>query len=356
MRRKTKKVNIGQVGVGGDADISVQSMTNTRTADVEETVKQIKRLEEAGCEIIRVAVPDMESANVLSKIKKSISIPLIADIHFDYKLALKAVEKGIDGLRINPGNIGGKEKVNQVVKKAIDANIPIRVGVNSGSIEKKLLKKYGKPTAEAMVESAMNHIKILENNDFYNIIVSLKATDIWMTIKAHELLAERCDYPFHIGITEAGTPERGTVKSAVGIGSLLSRGYGDTLRVSLTGNPVTEVKVAWNILESLDLRKKGPQIISCPTCGRTNIDLPKLAAEVEERLKDIDIPITVAVMGCAVNGPGEAREADIGIAGGNGTGLIFKYGKKLRQVDEDQLVDTLIKEINEMEDDYYENV
>jgi (E)-4-hydroxy-3-methylbut-2-enyl-diphosphate synthase len=346
----------GQVAVGGETDISVQSMTNTNTANVEETVEQIKRLEGVGCEIIRVAVPDMESANSLSQIKESISIPLIADIHFDYKLAIQSIEEGVDGLRINPGNIGGENRVNQVVKKARKAGIPIRIGVNSGSIEKSLLQKYGHPTAEAMVESALNHIEILENNNFEDIILSLKATDIWMTIKAHKLMAEKCDYPFHIGITEAGTPKKGAVKSAVGIGSLLTRGYGDTIRVSLTGDPLEEVQVAWNILESLDLRQRGPKIISCPTCGRTNLDLASLADEVEARLGSLDQPITVAVMGCAVNGPGEAREADIGIAGGNGVGLIFKEGQKLKKVDEDQLVDTLIKEINKMERDKNENV
>ena len=355
-RRKSKKVFFGQVGVGEDADISVQSMTNTKTANIDETLRQIQRLTEAGCEIIRVAVPDMESAAALSTIKKSISIPLIADIHFDHRLAIRAIEEGVDGLRINPGNIGGEKKVSQVVQAACNEDIPIRVGVNSGSIEKRLLKKYGHPTAEAMVESALTHIKMLEKNDFYNIIVSLKATDIWMTIKAHELMAEKCDYPFHIGITEAGTPKKGAIKSAVGIGSLLSRGYGDTIRVSLTGDPVREVETAWNILESLNLRQKGPQIISCPTCGRTNLNLSDLAAEVEERIKDIDLSITVAVMGCEVNGPGEAREADIGIAGGNGTGLIFRNGKKIKKVDEDKLVDTLINEIKKMESDNDENV
>ena len=355
-RRKTKKVFFADVAVGGDSPISIQSMTNTKTTNVEKTVKQIHRLEKAGCELIRVAVPDIESAKKIKDIKERISIPLIADIHFNYRLALEAIERGVDGLRLNPGNIGSKERVEKVVKKAKIANIPIRVGVNSGSIEKKLLKKYGHPTAEAMVESALNQIKILEENNFNDIIISLKSTDIWMTIKAYKLMAKKRDYPFHIGITEAGTPKKGVVKSAVGIGSLLTLGLGDTLRVSLTGDPKKEIETSWNILESLDIRQKGIKIISCPTCGRTNIDLTGLVEKVEKRLEGIELPITVAVMGCEVNGPGEAKEADIGIAGGKKQGIIFKKGKKIKTVKEENLLDALMAEIDKIRSDFNENV
>ena len=355
-RRKTKKVFFADVAVGGDSPISIQSMTNTKTTNVEKTVKQIHRLEKAGCELIRVAVPDIESAKKIKDIKERISIPLIADIHFNYRLALEAIERGVDGLRLNPGNIGSKERVEKVVKKAKIANIPIRVGVNSGSIEKKLLKKYGHPTADAMVESALNQIKILEENNFNDIIISLKSTDIWMTIKAYKLMAEKRDYPFHIGITEAGTPKKGVVKSAVGIGSLLTLGLGDTLRVSLTGDPKKEIETSWNILESLDIRQKGIKIISCPTCGRTNIDLTGLVEKVEKRLEGIELPITVAVMGCEVNGPGEAKEADIGIAGGKKQGIIFKKGKKIKTVKEENLLDALMAEIDKIRSDFNENV
>lgn len=355
-RRKTKKVFFADVAVGGDSPISIQSMTNTKTTNVEKTVKQIHRLEKAGCELIRVAVPDIESAKKIKDIKERISIPLIADIHFNYRLALEAIERGVDGLRLNPGNIGSKERVEKVVKKAKSANIPIRVGVNSGSIEKKLLKKYGHPTADAMVESALNQIKILEENNFNDIIISLKSTDIWMTIKAYKLMAKKRDYPFHIGITEAGTPKKGVVKSAVGIGSLLTLGLGDTLRVSLTGDPKKEIETSWNILESLDIRQKGIKIISCPTCGRTNIDLTGLVEKVEKRLEGIELPITVAVMGCEVNGPGEAKEADIGIAGGKKQGIIFKKGKKIKTVKEENLLDALMAEIDKIRSDFNENV
>jgi len=347
-RRKTRKVYYGGVPVGGDAPISIQSMTNTRTADLEQTVTQIDELAAAGCEIIRVAVPDQESALALGKLKKRIKIPLIADIHFDYKLALEAINQGVDGLRLNPGNIGNAERVREVAREARQAGIPIRIGVNSGSIEKELLRKYGQPTAEAMVESALSHIRILEDNDFSDIVVSLKATGIWMTIKAYELLAEKVDYPFHIGITEAGSLWSGTIKSAIGIGSLLTRGIGDTLRVSLTADPVEEVRVGWQILKSLRLRKKGPEIISCPTCGRTSIDLLNLVEEVERAVLGMDKPITIAVMGCIVNGPGEAREADIGIAGGQGEGMIFKKGRLLKKVKEEGLLPELLKEIEKM--------
>lgn len=348
MRRKTRKVYYGNVAVGGGAPVTVQSMTNTKTADVEATVKQIRDLSAAGCEIIRVAVPDMEAAKKLGAIKEHIDIPLIADIHFDYRLALEAIEQGVDGLRLNPGNIGQAERVREIAHRAREAGIPIRVGVNSGSIEKGILAKYGGPTAEGMVESALNQIRILEENDFQDIVISLKATDVMMTIRAYELMAEKVDYPFHIGITEAGTIWSGTIKSAAGIGALLSRGIGDTIRVSLTGDPLEEVRVGWQILKSLRLRKRGAEIISCPTCGRTEIDLISLANQVEKMLEKYDKEITVAVMGCVVNGPGEAREADIGIAGGRGVGLIFRKGEIIKKVPEAKLLEELEKEINLM--------
>ena len=348
MRRKTRKVYYGNVAVGGGAPVTVQSMTNTKTADVEATVKQIRDLSAAGCEIIRVAVPDMEAAKKFRAIKEHIDIPLIADIHFDYRLALEAIEQGVDGLRLNPGNIGQAERVREIAHRAREAGIPIRVGVNSGSIEKGILAKYGGPTAEGMVESALNQIRILEENDFQDIVISLKATDVMMTIRAYELMAEKVDYPFHIGITEAGTIWSGTIKSAAGIGALLSRGIGDTIRVSLTGDPLEEVRVGWQILKSLRLRKRGAEIISCPTCGRTEIDLISLANQVEKMLEKYDKEITVAVMGCVVNGPGEAREADIGIAGGRGVGLIFRKGEIIKKVPEAKLLEELEKEINLM--------
>jgi len=348
MRRRSKKIYLGKIAVGGDSPITVQSMTNTKTADVSATIKQINKLTKLGCEIIRVAVPDLETAVKLVEIKRKIKIPLIADIHFDYKLALEAIRQGVDGLRLNPGNIGQVEKIKEIVLNAKDAGIPIRIGVNSGSIERSLLNKYGGPTAEGMVESALKHIHILEANNFDDIVISLKSTDIMMTITAYELMAEKVDYPFHVGITEAGTLWSGTIKSAVGLGSLLSRGYGDTIRVSLTGDPVEEVRVGWQILKSLGIRKKGVEIISCPTCGRTEIDLISLAEKVEKLFSDLDKDITIAVMGCAVNGPGEAKEADIGIAGGRGEGLIFKKGKVLKKVPEDKLISELEEEIKKI--------
>lgn len=347
-RRKTKVVNFAEQPVGGDAPISVQSMCNTKTENIEATVKQIKELEAVGCEIIRAAVPDQSAARALSEIKKRINIPLVADIHFDYKLALMAVENDVDALRINPGNIGSNQRVKEVALACKENDIPIRVGSNSGSIEKELLKKYGGPTAEAMVESTLRNLRILEENNFDKIVISLKSSHIPTTIKAYRLMAAEVDYPFHIGITESGTPWRGTIKSAAGIASLLTQGYGDTLRVSLTGDPVEEVRVGWQILKSLELRKKGVEIISCPTCGRTNIDLISLAEKVEKELMKIDKDITVAVMGCAVNGPGEAKEADIGIAGGIEEGLIFKSGKIIKKVKEDQLLEELLNEINKL--------
>lgn len=347
-RRKSKKVFFGEQAVGGDSIISVQSMCNTKTENREETVKQIKELSAAGCEIIRVAVPNLKAAEALKEIKKAIEIPLVADIHFDYRLALKAIENGVDALRINPGNIGSKEKITAVALAAKEKNIPIRVGSNSGSLENELLEKYGGPTAEALVESAMRNIRILEANQFYEIVISLKSSNIKTTIEAYDLIAKKVDYPFHIGITEAGTPWKGSIKSAAGIASLLTRGYGDTLRVSLTGVPLEEVKVAWEILKSLGLRKRGVEIISCPSCGRTEIDLISLAQKVERETAAIAKDISIAVMGCAVNGPGEAKEADIGIAGGKKEALIFKKGKIIKKVKEENILEELLKEINKL--------
>lgn len=344
-RRKTREINIGGVKIGGDNPIAIQSMCNTDTRDVKATVDQIKRLEKAGCEIIRVAVPDMEAAECIRDIKKSIDIPLVADIHFDYRLALRCMENGIDKIRINPGNIGSADRVKLVADMAKRNGIPIRIGVNSGSLEKNLVEKYGGVTPQGLVESALGHIKLLEENDFYDIAVSIKASNVPFSVEVYELLSDTVDYPLHVGITEAGTVWGGTVKSAVGIGAILSRGIGDTIRVSLTGDPVEEIYAAKEILKSLELRKFGVEFISCPTCGRTSIDLIKIANEVEERVRNIDKNIKVAVMGCAVNGPGEAREADIGIAGGHGEGLIFKKGQILRKVPEDRLVEELLKEI-----------
>lgn len=347
-RRKTRQLHVGSVAVGGDAQIAVQSMTNTHTDDAAATLEQIKRLAEAGCDIIRCAVPDMAVAEGLKTICKESPIPVIADIHFDYKLALAAIEAGVDGLRLNPGNIGGEEKVRAVVEAAKKRNIPIRIGVNAGSLPKDLLEKYGHPTAEALVEAAWRHIHILEAMDYRNIKISLKAHDVPLTLEAYRLMAAQCDYPLHVGITEAGTVNSGIIKSAVGIGTLLAEGIGDTIRVSLTGDPVNEVRVAYDILKALGLREYGPTLISCPTCGRTRISLEKLALEVEKRLDGIKEPITVAVMGCVVNGPGEAREADVGIAGGVGEGLVFRKGEILRKVPEDQLVSELFAEIDKI--------
>lgn len=344
-RRKTRQLMVGNVPVGGDAHITVQSMTNTHTDDAETTLAQIRELAEAGCDIIRCAVPDMAAADGLKRICKESPIPVIADIHFDYKLALAAIEAGVDALRLNPGNIGGREKVEAVVNAARARQIPIRIGVNAGSLPKDLLEKYGHPTAEALVEAAWRHIHILEEMDYRNIKISLKCHDVPMTLEAYRLMASQCDYPLHVGITEAGTVNSGIIKSAVGIGALLAEGIGDAIRVSLTGDPVNEVKVAYQILKSLGLREYGVNFVSCPTCGRTRINLEKLALEVERRLEGLKEPITVACMGCVVNGPGEAREADVGIAGGIGEGLVFRKGQVLRKVPEDQLVDELFKEI-----------
>jgi len=345
-KRKTCKIRIGNVFIGGNTPILVQSMTNTDTRNIQATVRQIKKLIQAGCEIIRVAVPDMQAAKSLGKIKQQISIPLVADIHFSADLALEAIRQGVDKLRINPGNIGSIEKIKKVVSAAKEKGIPIRIGVNAGSLEKDILKKYkNQATAKAMVESAMRHIKILEKNNFYDILVSLKASDIQRTIEAYELLSKKVDYPLHIGITEAGSDFRGTILSSIGLGHLLINGIGDTLRVSLTADPVKEVKVAWEILKSLGLRKRGITVTSCPTCGRTEIDLIKLVKKVEKAVIHFDKDLHIAVMGCVVNGPGEAREADLAIIGGQGVGLITKKGRILRKVKEKNLLKELIKEI-----------
>jgi len=345
-RKNTRQIHIGNVAIGGGAPISVQSMCNTKTTDTAATVAQIKALQNAGCDIVRVAVPDMEAAKNLGNIIKEINIPLVADIHFDYKLALEAIKQGISALRLNPGNIGGEEKVRAVVKAAKEAHIPIRIGVNAGSLDKKILAKYGEVTPEALVESAMQHVKILEDLDFHDLKISLKAHDVPLTLAAYRLMSKTVDYPLHLGITEAGTVNTGIIKSAVGIGALLSEGIGDTFRISLTGDPVVEVKVANEILKSLGLKEYGPTLVACPTCGRTSIDLPAIAEQVEKKLEGIKDPIDVAVMGCVVNGPGEARGADVGIAGGNGEGLIFRKGEIIRKVPEENLVEELFKEID----------
>ena len=347
-RRLTRQLEVGKVKVGGTAPIAVQSMTNTKTSDPVATLEQINRLAEAGCDIVRCAVPDMAAAEGLKTIVAESPIPVIADIHFDYKLALAAIEAGVDGLRLNPGNIGGNDRVAAVVEAAKKRNIPIRIGVNAGSLPKDLFEKYGHPTPEALVEAAWRHIRILEEMDYKNIKISLKAHDVPLTLAAYRLMASQCDYPLHVGITEAGTVNSGIIKSAVGIGTLLAEGIGDTIRVSLTGDPVREVKVGFEILKSLGLREYGPTLISCPTCGRTQINLEKLALEVEKRLADISEPITVAVMGCVVNGPGEAREADVGIAGGINEGLIFRKGEVLKKVAEADIIDELFAEIDKI--------
>ncbi len=350
-RRFTRQIYVGPVAIGGDAPVAVQSMTNTKTQDAQATLAQINTLAEAGCDIIRCAVPDMAAAVALRDIVKGSPIPVIADIHFDYRLALQAIESGVHGLRLNPGNIGGNEKVKAVVDAAKPKNIPIRIGVNAGSLPKDLLEKYGHPTAEALVEAAWRHIHILEEMDYRNIKISLKCHDVPLTLAAYRLLASQCDYPLHVGVTEAGTVNSGIIKSAVGIGALLAEGIGDTIRVSLTGDPVNEVKAGFEILKSLGLRTYGPTLISCPTCGRTSIDLEKLANVVETRLADIKEPISVAVMGCIVNGPGEAREADVGIAGGKGEGLVFRKGQVIKKVPEDCLVNELFNEIDNILDE-----
>jgi len=345
MRRKSKIITVGDVPVGGNNPIVVQSMTTTDTRNVDATAEQIKKLAQAGCELVRVAVPDEEAAGAISRIKKRVSIPIIADVHFDYRLAVKSVEAGADGLRINPGNIGGKEKVRRVVDVCREKKIPIRIGVNAGSLDKKILKKYGGVCAQAMVESALENIKILEDMNFEEVKVSLKSSSVMLTVDAYRMIAQEVEYPLHIGITEAGTKDRALIKSALGIGILLNEGIGDTVRVSLTSDPVNEVWAAYEILRNLGLRKRGVELISCPTCGRCEIDLIKLAEEVERQVRFLDKPLRIAVMGCVVNGPGEAKEADIGIAGGKGFGLLFKNGKIIGKIPEKDIVYELLKEI-----------
>ena len=344
MRRKSIKIFAGAVPIGGDAPVSVQSMTNTDTRNVEATCAQIKKLKEAGCDIVRLAVLDMEAAKAIAEIKKQVSVPIVADIHFDYRIALEAAKSGVDKLRINPGNIGGADRVRAVADACRERKIPIRIGVNGGSLEKSVVEKYGH-TAEAMAESAMGHVKLLEDEDFRDICISIKSSDVRTTVEAYGLLAERCEYPLHLGVTETGTEYMGIVKSSVGIGSLLLRGIGDTLRVSLTADPVAEVKAGITILKSLGLRG-GPQLVSCPTCGRTRVDLIPIATQVEKRLEGIDRNITVAVMGCAVNGPGEAKNADYGIACGEGEGLLFRKGEVVGKYPEDKLCDALFDMIS----------
>lgn len=350
MREKTKIIHIGNKVIGGNNRILIQSMTNTKTENVAATVAQILELEAAGCDIIRCAVPTMEAAEALKEIKKQIHIPLVADIHFDYRLAIAAMENGADKIRINPGNIGGYEKLKAVVDVAKEKNIPIRVGVNSGSLEKELVTKYNGVTAEGIVESALDKVRIIEDLGYENLVISIKSSDVLMCVKAHEIISKQTNYPLHVGITEAGTILSGNIKSAVGLGVILYQGIGDTIRVSLTGNPVEEVKSAKLILKTLGLRKGGVELVSCPTCGRTQIDLIKLATEVENMVQDIDLDIKVAVMGCAVNGPGEAKEADIGIAGGIGEGLIIKKGQIIRKVPETELLSALRQELLEMKE------
>ena len=347
-RKKTRRIYIGNVPIGNGAPVAVQSMTNTDTRDVSSTVNQITSLSDAGCEIIRLAIPDKEAATAFHEIKRKVKTPLIADIHFDHRLALAALNAGADGLRINPGNIGSQEGVSKVVKAAGDIKVPIRIGVNSGSLHKEILLKYGRPTPEAMVESAMEHIRLFETLGFDQIKISLKSSNVMNTISAYELLSEKVDYPLHLGVTEAGTLISGTVKSAIGIGYLLAKGIGDTFRVSLTRDPVDEVRVAYEILRALDLRHRGPEIISCPTCGRTEIDLFGLVDTVEKALSGIQASPKVAIMGCVVNGPGEAKEADIGIAGGRGHGILFKKGKVSRKVPENRLAEVLIDEVKKL--------
>lgn len=348
MMRITRTVDVGGVKIGGGNPVSIQSMCNTDTRDVKATVEQIKKLEEAGCEIIRVAVPDMEAAQAIGEIKKQIGIPLVSDIHFDYRLALECIKNGVDKVRINPGNIGSRERVKLVADAAKANGVPIRIGVNGGSLEKELVSKYGGATADALVESAMGHIKILDDLNFRDIVVSIKVSNVPVMLEAYRKFSKECDIPLHIGVTESGTERIGTIKSSVGIGTLLSEGIGDTMRVSLTADPVREIYLAKDILRVLDMRNDGVEFVSCPTCGRTQVDLIKIANEVEDKLKNINKRIKVAVMGCAVNGPGEARDADIGIAGGKGECLIFKKGVPLRKVPESIAVEELMREVEKI--------
>lgn len=347
-RRATRQVFLGRLPIGGDAPVSVQSMTNTDTRDVEETVKQVNELKNAGCEIVRIAIPDEDASRAFAEIKAIVDVPLIADIHFDYRLAIAAIKGGADGIRINPGNIGDRQGIEKILDLAGKKNTCIRIGVNSGSVSRHLLEKYGHPTPEAMVESALEHIALFEELDYRNIKISLKSSNVLNSIRAYEMLAERTDYPFHLGITEAGSLISGTVKNSIGIGALLLNGIGDTLRVSLSRDPVEEVKVAYEILRALDLRHRGPEIISCPTCGRCEIDLFSIVEKVERELADVVIPLKVAIMGCVVNGPGEAREADIGVAGARGKGVLFKKGEVVEKLPEDKLAEVLIAEVRKM--------
>lgn len=348
MREQTKVIQIGNVKIGGGNPVAIQSMTNTKTEDVAATVAQILKLEEAGCDIIRCAVPTMEAAQALSEIKKQIHIPLVADIHFDYRLAIAAMENGADKIRINPGNIGSTERVKAVVDAAKERNIPIRVGVNSGSLEKDIVEKYGKVTAQGLVESALDKVRMIEEMGYDKLVISIKSSDVLMCIQAHELIAKQTNYPLHVGVTESGSLIAGNIKSAIGLGNILYQGIGDTIRVSLTGDPVEEVRSAKLILKSLGLRKGGVTVVSCPTCGRTQIDLIGLAGKVEKMVEDIDLDIKVAVMGCVVNGPGEAKEADLGIAGGKGEGLLIKKGEVIRKVPEDKLLEALKDELEKL--------
>jgi (E)-4-hydroxy-3-methylbut-2-enyl-diphosphate synthase len=351
-RRKTRPVKVGRFTIGGDSAIVVQSMTKTDTRDVGKTVEQVQQMEAAGCEIVRLAVPDLEAAQALAEIRKRCpDSVLVSDIHFQYKFALMALDAGIDKLRINPGNIGDAEKVRTVVRRAQDQKVPIRIGVNAGSLERRLIEKYGFPTPEAMVESAEYHIQILEELGFSDTIVSLKASNVKLCVAAYRLLAAKCDYPFHLGITEAGTQFSGTVKSCVGMGMLLADGIGDTVRVSLATDPVEEVRVAYEMLKALELRSRGPVVIACPTCGRLEVDLFKIAGEIEQATQHVKMPISLAVMGCAVNGPGEAREADLGVAAGRGNGMIYREGKAIRRVQEEEIVPALLEEIERFVDD-----
>lgn len=348
-RKLTRQIKIGDVAIGGGAPVSVQSMTNTDTRNPEATLAQIDALAAAGCDIVRLAVPDEQAAEALKTIKARSLLPIVADIHFDYRLALRAIENGVDALRLNPGNIGSTERVREVVRAASEKKLPIRIGVNAGSLKKEILERHGGVTAAGLVESAMEHVAILEDLNFHEIKISLKTFEVPMLVEAYKMISSQVDYPLHIGVTEAGTPWAGTIRSAVGIGALLSQGIGDTLRVSLTGDPVTEVRVGIEILKTLDLKQMGPVIISCPTCGRTEIELIGIAEEIEKKIQHIKSPLKIAIMGCVVNGPGEAREADIGIAGGKGVGLIFKKGQVVKKVPEKDLVEELLEEINLMD-------
>ncbi len=351
LRQNTKEIRIGDVVIGGNHPVAIQSMTNTKTEDIKGTIEQIHRLEAAGCEIVRCTVPTLEAAEALREIKKNIQIPLVADIHFDYRMAIAAIENGADKIRINPGNIGGEERLRAVVDKAKEHEIPIRVGVNSGSLEKTLLEKYGAVTAEGIVESALDKVRMIEEMEYDNLVVSIKSSDVMMCVKAHELIAEQCPYPLHVGITEAGTVYSGNIKSSIGLGIILYEGIGNTIRVSLTGDPSEEIRSAKLILKTLGLRKGGIEVVSCPTCGRTQIDLIGLANQVEKMVQEFPLDLKVAVMGCVVNGPGEAREADIGIAGGKGEGLLIKKGEVVKKVKEEELLETLRRELQNWENE-----